>query len=138
VRALLAVGAVGLFAALAGAPVASAEPTTVAPPESAASDPAGMVFKDDPTIVKPLPAHVTSWSRSANPNAVTVHFMSGAPECHGVHATVTETAQAVTVNVDAGTPPAAVGKVCAMFIAYATVEVPLAAPLGNRKVLATY
>jgi hypothetical protein len=137
-RALLAMAVIGLAAAPAGVPVAAAEPTTVAPPESAPGDPVGMVFKDDPTILKPIPIHVASWSRSPDPKAVAVHFMSGAPECHGVHATVKETAKAVTVNVDSGTPPAAVGRVCAMFAVYATVEVPLAAPLGDRKVLATY
>jgi hypothetical protein len=137
-RALLTTSVIAVSAAFAGVPVAAAEPMTVTPPEVAPTDAAGMVFKDDPTIVKPLPTHVASWSRSTNPKEVTVHFMSGAPECHGVHATAKETDQTVTVNVDAGTPPEAVDWVCAMFAVYATVEVPLKAPLGDRKVLATY
>jgi hypothetical protein len=137
-RALLTMAVIAVSAAFSGVAVAAAEPMTVTPPEVAPTDAAGMVFKDDPTIVKPLPTHVSSWSRSANPKAVTVHFMSGPPECHGVHATAKETDQAVTVNVDVGTPAAAVDRVCAMFAVYATIEVPLKAPLGDRKVLATY
>ncbi|HEX3283758.1 MAG TPA: hypothetical protein VHT50_03615 [Mycobacterium sp.] len=137
-RAPLAIAAIALSALVAGVPVAAAEPMSFTPPEVAPTDAAGMVFEDDPTIVKPLPTHIASWSRTTNPKAVIVHFMSGAPECHGVHATAKETDKTVTVNVDAGTPPAAVGKVCAMFAVFATVEVPLAAPLGDRKLLATY
>lgn len=137
-RVVLTMAAIGLSAVVTGVPVAAAEPMTFTPPEVAAGDAAGMVFKDDPTIVKPLPTHIASWSRSQNPNAVTVHFMSGAPECNGVHATAKETDKTVIVNVDSGVPPAAVGRRCAMFAVFATVEVPLAAPLGDRKVLATY
>jgi hypothetical protein len=55
-----------------------------------------------------------------------------------VHPTAKETDKTVVVNLDAGVPPAAVGKVCAAFAVFATVEVPLKAPLGDRKVLATY
>ena len=137
-HAILTMAAIGLSAVVAGVPVAAAEPMTVTPPEVSPGDAAGMVFKDDPTIVKAYPAHIASWSRSPNPNALDVHFMSGAPECHGVHPSAKETDTTVIVNVDAGVPPGAVGKACAMFAVFATVEVPLKAPLGDRKVLATY
>ncbi len=129
--------AIGISATATGLPAAAAEPMTTAPPEVAPGS-AGLVLTDDPTIVKAVPVHVTSWSRSPNPKAVAVQFMSGAPECRGVHATAKETGQTVTVNVDSGPPPAAVGRVCPMFVVEATVDVPLKAPLGDRKVLATY
>jgi hypothetical protein len=137
-RATLTTAAIGLSAVVAGVPMAAAEPMTFTPPEVAAGDATGTVFKDDPTIVNPVPTHIASWNRSENPNAVMVHFMSGAPECNGVHPTAKETDKTVIVNVDAGIPPAAVGKMCARFAVFATVEVPLAKPLGDRKVLATY
>ena len=41
--------------------------------------------------------------------------MSGAPACNGVHATAKETAETVTVNVDSGPLPGAVGRMCTMF-----------------------
>ena len=129
---------ISVSAAAAGLPAAAAEPMTVTPPEVAPGDVTGLVITDDPTIVKALPAHVASWTRSADPKAVAVQFMSGAPECRGAHVTVKETDQTVIVNVDSGTRPAAVGKVCAAFATEVTVVVPLKAPLGNRKVLATY
>ncbi len=64
--------------------------------------------------------------------------MAGAPECYGVHATAKETDKTVTVNVDAGMRSAAVNQACAMFAQAATADVVLQAPLGDRRVLATY
>jgi hypothetical protein len=136
-RTVLTMAAIGVAAAVTGLPVAVAEPMTVSPPEVAPGD-QGVVLIDDPAILKPHPVHVSGWSRSANPNAVAVHFMSGAPECYGVHVTAKETGQAVTVNVDGGTRSTAVTKMCAMFAQASTVDVPLQAPLGDRRVLATY
>jgi hypothetical protein len=84
------------------------------------------------------PIHFAGWSRSVNPKAVAVHFMLGAPECYGVHATAKETDKTVTVNVDSGMRSAAVNQTCAMFAQAATADVVLLAPLGQRQVLATY
>jgi hypothetical protein len=114
-----------------GVPPAVAE--TTAPPEV----PAGgrMVFTDDPTISDPHRAVIESWSRATGDNAVAVNFASGTPECSGVHATATETADTVTVDLQAGTLPEAFGRMCIMLAVFGTLEVPLHAPLGDRRVL---
>ena len=114
-----------------GVPVAAAE--TTAPPEV----PAGgrMVFKDNPAIVDPHRAAIESWSRATVGNAVAVNFASGTPECSGVHATVVETPDTVTVDLQAGTLPEAYGRMCIMLAVFGTLEVPLQSPLGDRQVL---
>jgi hypothetical protein len=125
----------GLLVGLAvwTAPVAAAEPTTVAPPEVPPGH--GVVFANDPSIVDPHPMPVESWSRLGAGDVLAVHFTTGTPECYGVHATVQETAESVTVELSGGTLPEAVGRACIMIAVSGTVEVPLQSPLGNRQVL---
>ena len=113
------------------APAASAE-TTVLPERPG---PPGVVFVDNPAIVDPHPMEAESWSRVAGDQAVAVHFTTGTPECFGVHATVAETAEDVTVDLRGGTLPEAVGRACIMIAESGTLEVPLANPLGARQVL---
>ncbi len=125
------------FLAAGGVPVAAADPTTVAPPERPSGEP-GVVFTDNPSIVDPHPMPVDSWSRLPNDDALAVHFTTGSPECYGVHATVRETAQTVTVELRSGSLPEAVGRMCIMIAVFGTVEVPLQSPLGDRKVLSVY
>ena len=48
-----------------------------------------------------------SWSRAGTDRAVVVHFTTGTPECFGVYATVTETADSVSVELRGGTLPEA-------------------------------
>lgn len=76
-----------------------------------------------------------SFSRVSGDDAVAVHFTTGTPECYGVHATVTETAETVSVELLSGTRPEAVGRACIMIAVSGTVAVPLAGPLGDRQVL---
>ena len=118
-----------ILAAIGGAP-ASAE--TTAPPEV---PPGGVVFTDNPAIVDPHPMHVASWSRAAGDNAVNVNFTSGTETCYGAHATVQETQQTVTVDLQGGMLPEAAGRACIMIALFGTLEVPLQAPLGDRQVL---
>lgn len=94
-----------------------------------------MVFTDNPVIVDSHPAAIESWSRTTNENAVAVNFASGTPACSGVHATVGETEDTVTVDLRVGTLPEAVGRMCIMLAVFGTLEVPLHAPLGDRRVL---
>jgi len=126
-----------LVAMVLCAPVAAAEPLDqpepIAPPEVPPE--AGVVFTDNPAIIDPHPMRIESWSRAPQDNAVLVHFTSGPPECTGVHATVQETPETVTVDLRGGTPPDAVGRACIMIALRGTLEVPLQAPLGDRKVL---
>jgi hypothetical protein len=123
--------------ALCTAPVAMAEPTTVAPPEVPPSNP-GVVFIDNPSIVDPHPMAVESWSRLDGGDVLALHFTTGTPECYGVNATVQETAQNVTVELRSGTRPEAVGRACIMIAVSGTVEVPLQRPVGDRQVLSVY
>lgn len=60
--------------------------------------------------------HVESWSRAAVDNAVNVNFTSGTNTCYGVHAVVQETEETVTVDLQGGTPPEAVGRACIMIL----------------------
>lgn len=113
------------------APGASAE-TTVLPERPG---PPGVVFVDSPAIVDAHPMPADSFSRVRGDDAVAVHFTTGTPECYGVHATVTETAETVSVELLSGTLPEAAGRACIMIAVSGTVEVPLAGPLGDRQVL---
>jgi len=128
-RTSLALAAVVLLVWVA--PAASAE-TTVLPERQG---PAGVVFVDNPTIVDAHPIPADSFSRVRGDDAVAVHFTTGTPECYGVHATVTETAETVSVELLSGTLPEAAGRACIMIAVSGTVEVPLAGPLGDRQVL---
>jgi hypothetical protein len=127
--------AAGIALAGWGAPAASADPTTVAPPEVAEAE--GVVFKDNPSIVDPRTLQVESWSRVSSDRAVAVHFTTGTPACNGVHATTQETADAVVVTLSSGSLPAPAGRLCVMLAVIGTLEVPLQRPLGDRQVLST-
>ena len=129
-RTVTAVLVTGLVSVAIGSPSASAEPT--APPEA---PPGGVVFVDNPAIVDPHPMPIESWSRATDDDAVNVNFTSGTDTCYGVHATVQETEQAVTVDLQGGTLPEAVDRACIMIALFGTLEVPLQAPLGDRQVL---
>ena len=69
---------------------------------------------------------------------VNVNFTSGTDTCYGVHATVQETSETVTVELRSGTLPEAVGRPCILIALFGTLEVPLQEPLGDRRVLSAY
>lgn len=127
----MAVASAALVLTAIDGPHAWAEPA--APPEV----PAGgrLVFADNPAIVDPHPMPIVSWSRVTGEDAVAVNFTAGTPECNGVHATVVETADTVTVDLQGGTLSEAAGRMCIMLAVFGTLEVPLRAPLGDRRVL---
>lgn len=112
------------------APAASAD--IYAPPEV---PPGGVEFVDDPALVNAHPTPVEGWSRTDRDDAVAVHFTSGTPECYGAHAEVTEALDSVTVDLSTGTRADAVNRACIMIALSGTLEVPLQAPLGDRRVL---
>jgi len=116
------------------APTASAD--TAVLPERAG--PAGVVFVDNPAIVDAHPMPAESFSRVPGDDAVAVHFTTGTPECYGVHAVVTETAQTVSVELQSGSLPEAVGRACIMIAVSGTLEVPLNGPLGARQVVSVW
>lgn len=116
------------------APAATAE--TAVLPEGPGG--AGVVFIDNPAIVDPLPMRAESFSRAADDRAVAVHFTTGTPQCYGVHATVTETPETVTVALRSGTLPEAVGRACILLAVAGTIDVALQDPLGARQVLTAF
>ncbi len=113
------------------APAASAD-TAVLPHRQG---PPGVVFVNNPAIVDVHPMLAESFSRVPGDHAVAVHFTTGTPECYGVHATVAEAAQTVTVELRSGTLPEAAGRACIMIAVSGTLVVPLQGPLGDRQVL---
>ena len=115
----------------AGFPVASAEPSDQ-PPE-VPTDPERAVFTDNPQILNPHSTLVESWSRDGD--GLLVNFASGAPDCFGVHVLVEETAEAVTVDLNGGMPPASIGRMCIAQAVPGSVAVPLEGPLGDRRVV---
>lgn len=129
-RTVAAMGSAGLALAFVNGPSAGAE--SFAPPET---PPGGVVFVDNPAIVDPHPMRIESWSRAATEDAVAVNFTSGTDTCYGVHATVHETPDTVTVDLQGGTLPEAVDRACIMIALFGTLDVPLQAPLGDRRVL---
>ena len=133
-RAVAVALAVGVGLGGWGAPVASAE-TTVLPERPGYP---GVVFVDNPAIVDPHPMFAESWSRLPDEQAVALHFTTGTPECYGVHATVAETPETVTVELREGALPGAVARPCILIAVSGTLEVPLQGPLGDRQVVSVY
>ncbi|SKH97248.1 Uncharacterised protein [Mycobacteroides abscessus subsp. massiliense] len=108
----------------------SSTAATEVPPDSWWSD-----FEDDPRIVDSHPVTFQTWSRTPSGDAVLVYFTTGTPQCHGVHATVRETDDAIEIALRGGTPPDAVGKMCTMIAIHGSLLVPLENPLAERRVL---
>ena len=117
------------FLLAATVPTAAAEP--YAPPEV---PPGGVEFVDDPSIVNVHSTRVEGWSRTQRDDAVSVRFTSGTPECYGAHATAVETPESVTVDLTTGTRADAADRACIMIALFGALEVPLTAPLGDRRV----
>ncbi|MGE2722377.1 hypothetical protein [Mycolicibacterium celeriflavum] len=131
-RTFLAVMAAVL--AVWAAPAVSAE--TAALPERPGYP--GLLFTDNPAIVDAHPLRAESYNRVPGDRAVGVHFTTGTPQCYGVHATVQETAETVTVELLGGTLPEAVGRPCIMTAVSGILDVPLQEPLGTRQVLTAF
>ncbi len=120
--------------AVLAAPVASAETAVLAQQPGYP----GLVFVDNPAIVDAHPLRAESYNRVPGDRAVGVHFSTGTPQCYGVHATVQETAETVTVELLGGTLPEAVGRPCIMIAVSGILDVPLQNPLGTRQVLTAF
>ena len=118
-----------VLAAIYGPPASAESPV---PPEVPLG---GVMFIDNPAIVDPHPMRVESWSRVAGDNSINVNFTSGTDTCYGVHATVRETDETITVDLQGGTLPEAVDRACIMIALFGTLEVPLEGPLGDRRLL---
>jgi len=92
------------------------------------------VFAENPMILNPHVTSVESWTRTGD--GLAVNFTGGPAECFGVHATVQETPEDVTVNLDSGVPPEAIGRMCITLAVPGTLDIALDEPLGDRVVLA--
>ncbi|MGV0607096.1 hypothetical protein [Mycolicibacterium sp. XJ1904] len=98
----------------------------------------GLLFIDNPAIVDPQPMRAESYNRVAGDRAVGVHFTTGTPQCYGVHASVLETPETVTVELFGGALPEAAGRPCIMIAVSGILDVPLQNPLGSRQVLTAF
>lgn len=68
----------------------------------------------------------------ARGNVVLARFWNGDHTCYGAMPQVTETADAVIVEIFTGVLPEAEGKPCKAVAELQELEIQLAAPLGNR------
>jgi hypothetical protein len=129
-RTLAALACAGLILVATGPPAAAA-------PVSIPEVPSGgrIEFKDTPSVLDPHTVNIESWSRGSTDDVVAVNFTSGTPECSGVHAIVQETDDSVSIDLKGGTLPDAFGRMCIMLAVFGTLDVPLHAPLGDRRVL---
>lgn len=135
---------VALFAAIAVAGCGASDDDSAAPPTPGTATPStptenagqnqGRPFIADPTIVGAHSIPFTSWTRISD-DRIAVDFQTGAPECYGVDAEVTETSKTVVVELRSGKRADAVGKMCTMVAVFGTLEVPLKTSLGDRPVL---
>ncbi|WP_415975254.1 hypothetical protein [Rhodococcus sp. 077-4] len=94
----------------------------------------GTMFEPTPNLIRATTTPFESWSQ-VSPNTIAVHFVTGTPECYGADASVTETDTTVTIELRTGTRPDAADKSCIMVAVYATMQMTLASPLGNRTIL---
>ncbi|ULE34851.1 hypothetical protein [Mycobacterium sp. IDR2000157661] len=133
-RAIAAAAALVLAGALA--PVASAETAVLREVAGAPGD-GRQSFTDNPAIVDAQPMAAESFTR-IDDRRIAVHFTTGTPACYGVHATVQETPQTVTVELLSGTLPEAVDRACIMIAVFGTIDVALQHPLGDRAVVSVY
>ncbi|MET8651670.1 hypothetical protein [Nocardia aurea] len=135
---------VALLAAIAVAGCGASDDDSAAPPTSGTATPStptensgqnqGRPFTADPTIVGAHSIPFTSWTRVSE-DRIAVDFQTGAPECYGVDAEVTESSKTVVVELRSGKRADAVGKMCTMVAVFGTLEVPLKTSLGDRLVL---
>ncbi|WP_072689628.1 hypothetical protein [Rhodococcus marinonascens] len=94
----------------------------------------GTVFAPRPDIVRANPTPFESWSRTDSDN-IAIHFVTGTPECYGAYATATETDTSVTISLRTGALPESADKMCILVAVFATMEIELQTPLGNRQVI---
>jgi hypothetical protein len=116
--------------------VAHAAPTTTEPVERPLSSDE-LLFADRADLTAVAPLRLNSWSRLERAQGIRVYFVSGTPACYGVHATTTENADAVTVELRSGELPEAAGKMCSAKAVLGALDIPLDAPLGDRAVLSS-
>lgn len=118
-------------------PVAAhAAPTTTEPVERPLSSDE-LLFADRADITDVAPLRLDSWSRLDGARGIRVYFVSGTPACYGVHATTSQSADAVTVDLRSGALPESAGKMCSAKAVLGALDIPLDTPLGDRAVLSS-
>ncbi|MGN2635865.1 hypothetical protein ACTD5D_06660 [Nocardia takedensis] len=116
------------------AAVTTAPTGTHSTPTESADAAQGRVFTADPTITRPHAVPFTTWT-PVGADRIAIGFETGSPECYGVDVSVTESAQAVVVELRSGARADAAGRMCTMIAVFGTLEVPLSSPVGERAVL---
>lgn len=130
-RVALSAVVAGLCLHIAVPVVAHAAPTTTEPVERPLSS-SEVLFADRTDLVDAAPLGFDAWSRFDD--GVRVYFVSGTPACYGVHATATESPDAVTVRLQEGALPEAAGRRCAANAVLGAADISLDAPVGDRVV----
>lgn len=110
-------------------PSPDAGSTAVRPSQGGDSATQIMTSRDD--LITPDVLVWDSW-REKTPNSLEVTFLAGPASCTGIHATVTETAEAVTIDLTQGELPGSTS--CRAIALTTTTTVDLKQPLNGRQV----
>lgn len=94
----------------------------------------GTMFDDRPDIVGASTTMFESWSE-ADEQTVTVHFVTGTPECYGAYATLEENDTEVVITLRTGALPEASDRMCILVAVFGSLDVHLSRPLGDRQVI---
>jgi pectin methylesterase-like acyl-CoA thioesterase len=114
--------------------VASAAPSTTEPVERPLSS-TEVLFTGRSDIIDTEPLTFDAWSPLDSTTGIRVYFLSGTPACYGVRAVTTETADAVTVELQSGLLPEAANRMCTAKAVLGATDIALDAPVGDRQVL---
>lgn len=113
---------------------AASQPQGSPVPTESDDSPAGTEFANRVDIVGSRTTVFESWSE-VDEYTVAVHFVTGTPECYGAYSTVVENDSTVAITLHTGSLPEAVDKMCVLVAVLGTLDVPLSAPLGDRRVV---
>ena len=98
--------------------------------QSGSAAPQVMSSRDD--LQSPTPLAWDSWRETA-PTTIEVTFLSGPASCTGIHATVVETTNDITIDLMQGALPGSVN--CPAIALTSTTTIDLGQPRGDRDVI---
>ena len=104
--------------------------TATHPLQSGSAAPQVMSSRDD--LQSPTPLAWDSWRETA-PTTIEVTFLSGPASCTGIHATVVETTNDITIDLMQGALPGSVN--CPAIALTSTTTIDLGQPRGDRDVI---
>ncbi|MEZ5410935.1 MAG: hypothetical protein R2761_23095 [Acidimicrobiales bacterium] len=111
--------------------------TTLSPAaQSPTADDFNKLLTSEDGLMEPQQVQIVAVDETG-PGVLLVSFEMASHHCYGVHAAVTETAAAVTLDLHTGRRPGASPASCPFGVFPYTTELTLAAPLGEREVATT-